>query len=281
MASAILHSTSKPVRKASRNCAPEIRRRSPSASAAAKGGMVGCVIRPKMRSALVESWVSSKSRAWPLVPFRSAAEAALVRNGSGPNTVASARALPGRVYARRIALALVTEPASMTPSPSITQRFARSTASGGKSAHRAPSMKSSTSRVAAVGGTGHIMCAPAAHGNRAFGNLGAVIGAEQWESLRGDLEKQTTAEVRVDRISRALYSPHASGYPIEPRGGVLPKSRADLIRIVQLCAASRCSLTLRGGGTSQAGQAIGAGLIVDTSKYLNRLLALNVSERWA
>ena len=37
---------------------------------------------------------------------------------------------------------------------------------------------------------------------------------------------------------------------------------------------------MRGGGTSQAGQAIGAGLIVDTSKYLHRILELNVAERW-
>jgi FAD/FMN-containing dehydrogenase/Fe-S oxidoreductase len=127
----------------------------------------------------------------------------------------------------------------------------------------------------------HIICARVAHGNRAFGNLGAVIGAEQWETLRGDLETQTTADVRFDRISRALYSTDASVYQIEPQGVVLPKTRADLVRIVQLCAEHRCSLTLRGGGTSQAGQAIGPGIIVDTSKYLNRLLELNVSERWA
>ena len=38
---------------------------------------------------------------------------------------------------------------------------------------------------------------------------------------------------------------------------------------------------MRGGGTSQGGQSIGAGLVVDTSKYLNRLLELNVEERWA
>src|SRR6185503_6991982 len=43
----------------------------------------------------------------------------------------------------------------------------------------------------------------------------------------------------------------------------------------------RCPITMRGGGTSQAGQAIGPGLIVDTSKYLNTLLDVNVAERWA
>ena len=71
------------MRNASRNCAPDARCRSPIASAAASGGIVGCVSRPKIRSGLVESCVSSKSSACPLVPFSSAADAAPVRNGSG------------------------------------------------------------------------------------------------------------------------------------------------------------------------------------------------------
>ena len=60
----------------------------------------------------------------------------------------------------------------------------------------------------------------------------------------------------------------------------VPPSREDLLRIVRLCAAFRCPLTMRGGGTSQAGQAIGPGLIVDTSKYLNRVLELDAGARW-
>ena len=101
------------------------------------------------------------------------------------------------------------------------------------------------------------------------------------EDLRGDLQSHTTGEVRFDRISRALYSTDASVYRIEPKGVVLPRSRDDLIRIVRICAGHGCSMTMRGGGTSQAGQAIGPGVIIDTSKYLNRLLELNVGERWA
>jgi FAD/FMN-containing dehydrogenase/Fe-S oxidoreductase len=62
---------------------------------------------------------------------------------------------------------------------------------------------------------------------------------------------------------------------------VLPRSREDLIRTVRVCIGHGSPLTLRGGGTSQAGQAIGAGIVVDTSKYLNRILELNVEERWA
>jgi FAD/FMN-containing dehydrogenase/Fe-S oxidoreductase len=99
--------------------------------------------------------------------------------------------------------------------------------------------------------------------------------------LQHELQTQTLGEVRFDRISRALYSTDASVYQIQPAGVVLPRSREDLITTVKICAALGSPLTLRGGGTSQAGQAIGAGLVVDTSKYLNRILELNVEERWA
>jgi FAD/FMN-containing dehydrogenase/Fe-S oxidoreductase len=100
-------------------------------------------------------------------------------------------------------------------------------------------------------------------------------------SLRHELEQRLEGEVRFDKVSRALYSTDASVYQIEPLGVVLPRSRDDLIRVVRICAKFRCPLTMRGGGTSQAGQAIGAGLVADTSKYLNRVLEVNAAERWA
>jgi FAD/FMN-containing dehydrogenase/Fe-S oxidoreductase len=101
------------------------------------------------------------------------------------------------------------------------------------------------------------------------------------EALRRDLESQIEGEVRFDKVSRALYSTDASVYQIEPAGVVVVKSKEDIIRTVKLCKKHACPLTMRGGGTSQAGQAIGEGLQVDTSKYFNRLLEVNVAERWA
>jgi FAD/FMN-containing dehydrogenase/Fe-S oxidoreductase len=101
------------------------------------------------------------------------------------------------------------------------------------------------------------------------------------DALRRELEGALDGEVRFDALSRALYSTDASVYQIQPAGVVIPKSRADLARVVQACRRHRCSITMRGGGTSQAGQAVGAGLVVDTSKYFNRLLEVNVEERWA
>ena len=67
----------------------------------------------------------------------------------------------------------------------------------------------------------------------------------------------------------------------DPLGVVIAKSREDILRTVNLARAHGVSITARGGGTSQAGQAIGDGLQLDTSKYYNRILELNVPERWA
>jgi FAD/FMN-containing dehydrogenase/Fe-S oxidoreductase len=100
-------------------------------------------------------------------------------------------------------------------------------------------------------------------------------------ALRAALERETTAEIRFDAVSRALYSTDASVYRIAPLGVVLPRTPEDLIAIVRICARLRCPLTMRGGGTSQSGQTIGDGLVVDTSRHLNRMLEVNVEERWA
>jgi len=101
------------------------------------------------------------------------------------------------------------------------------------------------------------------------------------DALRRELQGALDGEVRFDALTRALYSTDASVYQIQPAGVVIPKSREDLARVVRACARHRCPITMRGGGTSQAGQAVGAGLVVDTSKYLNQLVEVNVAERWA
>jgi FAD/FMN-containing dehydrogenase/Fe-S oxidoreductase len=98
--------------------------------------------------------------------------------------------------------------------------------------------------------------------------------------LQRELATTLSGDIRFDAVSRALYSTDASVYQIEPMGVVLPRSRDELRRLVQLCARRKCPITMRGGGTSQAGQAIGAGLVIDTSKYLNAILELNVQEKW-
>ncbi len=101
------------------------------------------------------------------------------------------------------------------------------------------------------------------------------------DGLRRELERTIRGEVRFDRISRALYSTDASVYQMQPLGVVVARDRQDILDALQICNQFRCPLTMRGGGTSQAGQAIGEGLQIDTSKYYNRLIEVNADERWA
>jgi FAD/FMN-containing dehydrogenase/Fe-S oxidoreductase len=101
------------------------------------------------------------------------------------------------------------------------------------------------------------------------------------EALQREFAQHLQGEVRFDAISRALYSTDASVYQIQPLGVVIPKNREDILRTIRICGQFRCPITMRGGGTSQAGQAIGEGIQVDISKYYNRLLEVNAEERWA
>src|ERR1051326_835541 len=104
---------------------------------------------------------------------------------------------------------------------------------------------------------------------------------ESRSQLKAELERAIDGEIRFDPISRALYSTDASVYQIEPVGVVIPKTRQDLVRILEICQKHHCPITMRGGGTSQAGQAIGEGLQIDLSKYYSNLLEVNAEERWA
>ena len=101
------------------------------------------------------------------------------------------------------------------------------------------------------------------------------------DALQRDLEARLAGEVRFDKISRALYSTDASVYQIEPLGVVIVRTREDTLNTIRCARRHGCSITARGGGTSQAGQAIGSGIQLDTSKHFNRLLEVNVEERWA
>jgi FAD/FMN-containing dehydrogenase/Fe-S oxidoreductase len=99
--------------------------------------------------------------------------------------------------------------------------------------------------------------------------------------LARHLRQHLQGEVGFDLTSRRLYSTDASIYQIEPLGVVLPKTADDLHAAVQIAAEMGVPITPRGGGTSLSGQSIGPGLVIDCSKYLNRLLALDPAARTA
>jgi FAD/FMN-containing dehydrogenase len=97
------------------------------------------------------------------------------------------------------------------------------------------------------------------------------FAAERRDSLVRHLRKHLAGEVRFDDTSRRLYATDASHYQIQPLGVAIPKTPDDLTAAVQIAADLGVPITARGGGTSLSGQSIGPGLVIDCSKYLNRV----------
>jgi FAD/FMN-containing dehydrogenase/Fe-S oxidoreductase len=108
-----------------------------------------------------------------------------------------------------------------------------------------------------------------------------VVGGIDVPALRAALAETVSGAIHFDRLSRALYATDASVYQIVPLGVVLPRTEADVVAVVKACARFGVPLTARGGGTSQAGQAIGPGLVLDCSKHFNAVLEINPAQRWA
>ncbi|MFQ3633042.1 FAD-binding and (Fe-S)-binding domain-containing protein [Roseiflexus sp.] len=102
-----------------------------------------------------------------------------------------------------------------------------------------------------------------------------------YDDLAAELRECVKGDVQTDAISRALYATDASIYQIEPLGVVLPKDEADVAAVVRLAHLRRLPIVARGGGTSLAGQAVGRAIHLDFTRYMNRLLEVNVAEQWA
>ncbi|MCB9090490.1 MAG: FAD-binding oxidoreductase [Calditrichae bacterium] len=96
-----------------------------------------------------------------------------------------------------------------------------------------------------------------------------------------ELSTRMEGEVRLDRLTRALYSTDASSYQIEPLGACFPANVSDVQAVVRFAAESGLSIVPRGGGSSLSGQGIGEGLIMDLTPHLNRILEINPAEKWA
>ena len=93
-------------------------------------------------------------------------------------------------------------------------------------------------------------------------------------------EAISTHDVRHDRLNRALYATDASVYQIVPLLVAFPATADDVAAAVAICGRFGVPITARGGGTSQAGQSIGPGVILDCSKHFDRVLEINPTERW-
>ncbi|MFJ9035133.1 FAD-binding and (Fe-S)-binding domain-containing protein [Streptomyces sp. NPDC102406] len=99
------------------------------------------------------------------------------------------------------------------------------------------------------------------------------IGKALRNTLRGDVDLSVTA--------RALHTMDASNYRRVPLGVVAPKDAEDVRATLALCAERNVPVVGRGGGTSIAGQATGTGVVIDFTRYMNRVLDLDPAARTA
>jgi FAD/FMN-containing dehydrogenase/Fe-S oxidoreductase len=99
--------------------------------------------------------------------------------------------------------------------------------------------------------------------------------------LEQRLRRETRCEVLFDAFSRGRYSTDASIYQIEPLGVVVPRGREDAAAAIAIAREEGVPVLPRGGGTSQCGQTVARALVIDCSKYLDRVIAVDVDGRRA
>jgi len=81
--------------------------------------------------------------------------------------------------------------------------------------------------------------------------------------------------------STGLYAYDASNYRVPPRAVVFPRSADDVVAVLRACREAHVPVTARGGGTSMAGNAVGPGVVLDFSRYMNRILGIDPVARTA
>jgi FAD/FMN-containing dehydrogenase/Fe-S oxidoreductase len=99
--------------------------------------------------------------------------------------------------------------------------------------------------------------------------------------LERELKRVVKGEVRFDRGSRALYSSDGSNYRQIPIGLVVPRDENDVIAAVGACRKFGAPVLPRGAGTSLAGQTCNVAVVLDFTKYMNKILEINVEGRYA
>jgi FAD/FMN-containing dehydrogenase/Fe-S oxidoreductase len=98
-------------------------------------------------------------------------------------------------------------------------------------------------------------------------------------ALATRLKREVRGEVLFDAASRGRYSTDASIYQIEPVGVVIPRTEEDALAAFRIAVDAGVPVLPRGGGTSQCGQTVGAALVIDHSKYLDRIVGFDPAAR--
>ncbi|MBG9386586.1 FAD-binding and (Fe-S)-binding domain-containing protein [Caenimonas aquaedulcis] len=95
------------------------------------------------------------------------------------------------------------------------------------------------------------------------------------------LAAETQGEVRFSPADRGRYSTDASIYQVMPVGVFVPRTSADVKLALDICRDLKVPMVPRGGGTSQCGQTVGAGLVIDHSKHVRSILNFDAQARTA
>jgi FAD/FMN-containing dehydrogenase len=96
------------------------------------------------------------------------------------------------------------------------------------------------------------------------------------DSLKAELK----GDLFTDNMHRILYATDGSAYRELPKAVVLPRDKDDIKKVIAFARAIKSSVIPRGAGTSLAGQVVGPGIVIDVSKYMDRILEVNPEEKW-
>jgi FAD/FMN-containing dehydrogenase/Fe-S oxidoreductase len=99
--------------------------------------------------------------------------------------------------------------------------------------------------------------------------------------LAARLSSDTQGEVLFSAADKGRYATDASIYQSMPTGVFVPRSSADVALALEICRDLGVPIVARGGGTSQCGQTVGAGLVIDHSKYVRNIVSVDAAERTA
>src|SRR4051794_10351062 len=92
------------------------------------------------------------------------------------------------------------------------------------------------------------------------------------ERVHEDLKALVRGDLLFDSLSCTLYSTDASVYQVQPLGVVVPRDEEDVQKVVRYAAEHEISVTARGAGSGLAGEALGAGIILDFSRFFRGIL---------
>jgi FAD/FMN-containing dehydrogenase/Fe-S oxidoreductase len=109
----------------------------------------------------------------------------------------------------------------------------------------------------------------------------ARAGNEVAALLAERLASETQGEVLFTPADRGRYSTDASIYQATPVGAFVPRVSEDVKLALDICRDLKVPIVARGAGTSQCGQTVGAGLVIDHSKHLRKLLQFDAQARTA